>query len=139
MSTPLKLPAIPSLPDIPSIPRVPKLTAPALAPALPSLTALISKALKGSKLQTPSIKPPSGAVANIITRLDAEKEAIQKSVEKQRLPYNTIARLKEQAESFKSKYLFDTPSAIASAGLEEKLDAAKNDITKRITKSISGN
>jgi len=139
MSTPLKLPPIPVLPDIPSIPKVPKIVAPAIGPALPSLAALITKALKGSKLQLPSLKPPGGAVANIIARLDSEKEAIQKSIEKQTLPYNTVARLKEQAESFKSKYSFDTPSAIASAGLEDKLGAAKTDLTKRITKPIVGN
>ena len=141
MPLPIKLPPIPRIPQIPSIPRVPKLPIPPLPPLPPQLSALVAKALKGSKLQLPMIKIPNlpfvGALINLKNRIQTVVEAKSKDIEKAKLALNTVARLKEQAESLKSVYTFDNAKTIGAERLGKKLDEVKNDATARITKIIS--
>jgi len=125
---PLKLPAVPTIPTVPSFAKIPKLPVP-VVPAIPGIASIISKILSKSKIQLPTIKISNlgvaGAIKNQVTRLQTQKDVITTALNRVKLPLNSVARLKEQAESYKSKFSFETIEAAATAGLTDKLAAAK--------------
>ena len=136
MTVPIKLPSVPKVPQIPSIPRVPKVPIPKIV-AIPALATLITKALKASKLQLPSLPSIPNPVSSITSRLKTMKQGLEKSAEKAKLPMNTVERLKEQAESYKSKYTFDVVKGTATAGLADKLNTVKTTAEKTVTTQIN--